>query len=131
MKVLIASTEEQEAEILDLLDYMYEEIFPQFFSDVEIEKFRGEHFLHMSREELSYYGTRKEYFMILSSLQTIISIIESKQKEKQYEYYRNLFLQNVGILEENGITCPFELDHFLIKNTDISRFGKAANVYLA
>ncbi|WP_433748472.1 DUF5365 family protein [Falsibacillus pallidus] len=133
MKVLFASTQEQEEKICELLDTFYSQIFPQYFSDEEIVKFHELKILHTTTRHFEYFGTLKEAFQVISSLQTIISILDVHQKEKLNSFYVNLFTTNVNILQEFGLFFPFTLEQFY-PNVDIetsfSIYTKAANEML-
>ena len=133
VKVLFASTHEQEEKISELLDTFYSQIFPQYFSDEEIVKFHELKILHTTTRHFEYFGTLKEAFQVISSLQTIISILDVHQKEKLNQYYVNIFDQNVKILQKFGLFFPFSLEQFysdLDMKQTFSVYTKAANELL-
>ncbi|MFD2683008.1 YhcU family protein [Bacillus seohaeanensis] len=130
MKVVIASTHEQEEKIQELINYMYFTIFPNYFTDDEIEHFEDLQVLHTATRHFEYFGTLKEAFQVISSLQTIISIIENSSKESAYE---EMFYTNVQILQDFGLCFPFSYEQFSEGENskyNLSMYAKAANQLL-
>ncbi|WP_018664097.1 DUF5365 family protein [Heyndrickxia acidiproducens] len=126
MKVVFASTEDQIEKIEELVQYMYTEVFPKYFNDEQIVEYQASNVLSLSDSPYKQIGTLKEGYQIISSLQTIISILEAKEKKKQY--YIELFEFNKYFLEQNGLHFPFSFSQFSIeKNNGFSIFNKAAN----
>ncbi|WP_231893391.1 DUF5365 family protein [Rossellomorea aquimaris] len=130
VKVLLASTHEQEEKIQELISYMYCTIFPDYFTDEEIEQFEDMQVLHTTTRNFEYFGTLKEAFQVISSIQTIISIVESGSKEDVYE---EMFYHNAQILQGFGMFFPLSFDQF---NEDsdcrhsLSVYSKAVNQLL-
>lgn len=126
MKIIIASTEEQEEKIKELVQCFYEEVFPYYFSDQEIHMFRELQILHITSRHLETLG---DAFKIITSLQTILSILQS---DKDLEEYEDLFQKNVIILNELQVFFPFDLDQFLEEKPfeSVSMYAKAANELL-
>jgi hypothetical protein len=112
MKVRYASTLLQEEEIDQLIDYMYTDIFPRYFSEDEVEYFRKMKVLHTPSRHHDYTGTLKDAFEILSSLQLIIALIEANEKQALGERYKKIFERNVQILQQYHLHFPFTLDQF-------------------
>ncbi len=130
MKILIASTPEQEEQIQELIEYMYCTVFPDYFTDGEIRQMDDLKVLHTHVHEVEYVGTLKEAFQIISSLQTLIAIIETGCEEK---VYREMFAHNAGILRGFGISFPFTFDQFSEGHdcdNHISLYAKPANQLL-
>ncbi|MCU9612562.1 YhcU family protein [Caldibacillus lycopersici] len=132
MKIVYASTPEQESKIKHLVEYFYSTIFPKYFSDDEIHSFIEWNFLNVSNQnQLS--GTLKESYQIISSLEILISLIESNHMENRH-HYQQMFEKNAEILNEVDMTFPFTYDQFM-GDKDISLesgsiYIKAANEWL-
>ncbi|UQD51267.1 hypothetical protein C0971_03990 [Bacillus methanolicus] len=109
MKVVYASTPEQEQKIKELVDYFYSSVFPIYFSDEDIMEFNRLKVLHTSTRHFEYFGTLKEAYQVIASLQTLISILETSQSK---EKYYSLFVKNASILEEFDIYFPFTFSQF-------------------
>ncbi|RLQ97388.1 YhcU family protein [Falsibacillus albus] len=133
MKILFASTHEQEEKISELINTFYTQIFPQYFSDEEIAKFHELKILHTTTRHFEYFGTLKEAFQVISCLQTIISILDVQQKGKLENHYQEVFERNTKILQKFGLLFPFHLEQFqeeISMQTNFSIYTKAANELL-
>ncbi|WP_316572445.1 YhcU family protein [Neobacillus sp. YIM B06451] len=130
MKIVFASTPGQEDEIDDLIKYFYSGILPRYFSDGEIKEFQRLGVLH-TKSSQDAYGTLRDAFYVMASLQTLISILESPKPSDQH---RALFLKNADNLRYYGLLFPFGYDSFLPvqKRGDsfLSVFAPAANQLL-
>ncbi|WP_026574394.1 YhcU family protein [Bacillus sp. UNC438CL73TsuS30] len=128
MKIVFASTPSQEEEIYGLVGYIYSTVFPLYFSDDEIRSFEQLKVLHTSSKQFEDFSTLKDAFQVMTSMQTIISILESPTLDDQYS---SLFNKNVSNLQEFGLFFPFEYDQFVeaknMKNSIFSIYTKAAN----
>ncbi|MFD1738981.1 DUF5365 family protein [Bacillus salitolerans] len=111
MKVVVASTPEQEQFISELVDYIYREVFPTYFTDEYIEELQKLDVLIPKTEGL-YNGTLKEAFQLISSMQAIIAVIETVSTEDISETHYEIFEKNTSILEEYGYNFPFSIHHF-------------------
>ncbi|MBD8071060.1 DUF5365 family protein [Bacillus sp. PS06] len=132
MKIVCASTPEQENYIKELIEYIYSEIFPLHFSDEYIIKMEAINVLAPNEEDLQYNGTMKEAFQLISSLQALIAVMETVQYEMIERTHEDIFSKNVMILNEYGYSFPFTLDQFTtLKHEVISRYSKPTNLYLA
>lgn len=131
MKIVFASTPDQEVKIKELVDSFYQDVFPLYFSDKDIDEFKKMKVLHTSTRHFEYFGTLKESFQVITSLQTIISILESLDSDQDYEA---VFQKNVQILKEFGLNFPFEYGQFIVakdlKEEVFSVYTKAANELL-
>lgn len=130
VKVLLASTHEQEDKIQELIQYMYCTIFPDYFTDDEIEQFDDMQVLHTTTRKFEYFGTLKEAFQVISSLQTLISIVESGSKEEVYE---EMFYHNAEILQGFGMFFPLSYDQFSEESDckhNLSIYSRADNQLL-
>jgi peroxiredoxin len=131
VKIVFASTPGQEEEICELVRYIYSNIFPLYFTDDDIHQFQQLKILHTSEQQLQEFGTLKDAFQVMASIQTLISILESPQLDNQYEA---LFNKNAATLEEFGMAFPFAYEQFVeaknMKNTMLSIYTKADNELL-
>ncbi len=133
MKIVFASTPGQEKKVEELAQYFYSEILPLYFNDEDILKFEELKVLHTSREDFDNFSTLGEAFRVITSLQTVISILETK---KNPERYKPVFQKNAETLREYGINFPFDYNQFLEAkrnnpHNQISIFTRAANSILA
>ena len=124
MKIVFASTPSQEEEINELVRYVYSNIFPLYFSDEEISQFEELKVLDTSLD----FNTLKDAFQVMTSIQTVISILESSPLDEQYEM---VFNKNVAILKEFGLFFPFDFEQFMegksLKSSMLSIYSKADN----
>lgn len=131
MKIVFASTPGQEEKISELIQHFYSSVFPLYFSDQEIRKFERLKVLHTTTRHFEYFGTLREAFHVITSLQTLISILESPCQQEHYEV---LFSKNAEKLKDYNLFFPFEYDQFLdarfLKDTSFSTYTKAANELL-
>jgi len=127
VKIVFASTPGQEEEICGLVRYIYSTVFPLYFTDAEIKEYEQINVLQTNDE----YSTLKDAFQVMTSMQTIISILESPSL---YEHFETLFNKNVEILDEFGLFFPFKFEQFAqardMKNSMFSIYTKAANELL-
>ena len=133
MKVVFASTQEQEEKIHELADFMYSSIFPNYYDDDEIAKFKKLKVLHTSKRHFEYFSTLKEAYQVITSLQTIISILEYKLKHPLDKTYEDIFNHNVAILSEYNVFFPFYYYQFkadIKTKFSLSIYKKAANELL-
>lgn len=134
MKIVFASTPGQEEEISGLVRYIYSDVFPLYFTDEEISEFEKLKVLHTTANHVEDFSTLKDAFQVMTSMQTLISILESPVL---HTHYSSLFNKNVANLQEFGLFFPFEFDHFIdarnlknFKNNMFSVYTKAANELL-
>lgn len=130
MKIVYASTQEQENEIRELVMRFYRDIFPLYFSDDKIQEFERTKVLTLSAKKLNYHGTMKEAYAVIASLQTLISILESADPKAKYEW---VFYNNAQTLNEYGIHFPFSYEQFTEEQglgSILSVYAKAANQLL-
>ena len=127
MKIVFASTPSQEEEINELVRYIYSNIFPLYFTDEEICQFERLKVLHTSED----FNTLKDAFQVMTSIQTLISILEATELDIQYSL---LFDKNVETLKEFGLFFPFNYEHFeqakTIRTSMLSIYSKADNELL-
>ncbi|MCA1030764.1 YhcU family protein [Bacillus timonensis] len=132
MKVVYASTPEQETHIKELVEYIYTSIFPEFFSDHYISKLEALNVLLPNEEDLHYNGTLKDAFYVISSLQAIIAVLDTVKDDIIDESHRDIFEKNVRTLEDYGYSFPLTIEQFSqTKHDVISKYSKPTNVFLA
>ena len=128
MKVVQASTPCQEEEIKQLIKQVYSEVFPIYFSDKEIKEYEKYNVLYTSTNHFERFGTLKEAYKVIASLQTLISILKNERFEDQYI---EVFYKNISILKEYDLYFPFEYKQFaesrIRGNEEFSIYAKAAN----
>lgn len=132
MKVVYASTPDQEQRIARLIQKYYTDIFPKYFTDDEIKEFENLNVLHTSTRHFEYFGTLREAYQVICGLETIYSILEMPEVDAQYE---NMFYKNVEILKAFDISFPFHFSQFsqmkeMNVDTRFSVYSNAANEWL-
>lgn len=131
VKIVSASTEEQEEHIQNLIETMFTVTFPKFFSDETIHSIAERTILKKS--DLFYNGTMEEALKIISSLQTLIVLLELKAAGKEQKHFQELFERNCKILRNFGICFPFSFDQFPTggdRKEKLSRYTKPANKWM-
>jgi len=128
LKIVYASTPGQEEKIVELANYFYTDIFPLYFTDEDIQDFERLEVLHIRPEQFERFSTLGDAFQVITSMQTLISILESGNIPKKYQM---MFRKNVQILTNYGISFPFNYSQFSESNhihlEYISTYTKAAN----
>ncbi|WP_071459027.1 DUF5365 family protein [Bacillus massilinigeriensis] len=131
MKIVFASTPGQEKRIVELIRYFYSDVMPLYFNDSEIQRCREEKVLQITREHFETFSTLRDAFRVITSLQTLISILE---KGCFSERYCTLYWKNVSILSDFGFNFPFDFKEFEesapVSHDYISIYSKAANSIL-
>jgi hypothetical protein len=115
MNTAYAATKEQEEYIHYLVNYFYTNIFPYYFADEQIHEFEKWQVLSLQEKRVKYNGTTKEAFQIISSLQSLITVIEYVGKSGDCRRYRDVFQRNVELLRRYGIMFPFAIEQFAAK----------------
>lgn len=128
MKIVFASTPDQEEKINELVKRFYRDIFPMYFSDKDIKKF-DQNVLNNETAQLD--GTLKEAYHVIASLQTLLSILESRILAYDHQA---LYEKNVETLHEYGFKFPFSFEEFIYakenKTSFFSTYTQAANQLL-
>ena len=125
MKVVFASTPEQRIKIMELTKQLYSEVFPNYFTDEEIEEFKKQNILRFTTNQFEQIDTLKDAYQVIASLQTLTLILEGETLDDQY---METYYKNVSILEEYGVQFPFDFNQFVdSKNDQISIYTKVAN----
>ncbi|BBW97355.1 YhcU family protein [Geobacillus sp. FSL W8-0032] len=131
MKMMYAVTPEQENYMHYLLNYFYSGIFPYYFDDEQIRQFEEWGILSLDHERVTYNGTMKEAFHIISALQSLITVIEWIGERGKCEPYEWLFVRNQTILARYGITFPFQANQFAKKRAfPCSQYVPAASEWV-
>ncbi|MRX71569.1 hypothetical protein GJU40_05185 [Bacillus lacus] len=132
MKIIIASTEEQERYIEELVNTMYNKVFPMYFSEELIAKLEELSVLRPSGSDSYLNSTLDQAFKIMSSLQTLICVLEHSNSIEENEY-KKMFEKNKQTLEEFGYSFPLKMEHFLeeaVSEEELHHYGKPANKWL-
>jgi|tagenome__1003787_1003787.scaffolds.fasta_scaffold19414752_1 hypothetical protein len=131
VKVVFASTPCQQEEIEGLINQLYSNIFPRYFTDGEIHEYEKRKVLYLSNSHLEQLGTLKEAYKVIASLQTLILILESESLDDQY---METFYKNSSILNDYGLNFPFEYHQFVKsrekKSNELSMYTRAVNELL-
>jgi hypothetical protein len=136
VKVVYASTPEQEDHIGELVQHLLTNILPYYFTDKEIENLESQLSLHTGAVHDTftvYNGTLKEAFHIISCLQAIIAVIETIQDEGIKLKHRELYKRNVNMLRDFGFSFPFAIEQFTQQTKNpmmLSKFIRASNQFL-
>ncbi|MFS0862412.1 DUF5365 family protein [Fredinandcohnia sp. 179-A 10B2 NHS] len=132
MRIVVASTPEQEHHIEELINYMYSSIFPIYFEDDYIVKLEKLNVLAPKEEDVYYNRTLDKAFKVISSLQAIIAVLETVKYEGFEDSHEEIFLKNAQTLNDYGYSFPFTINEFQSVNHEVlSKYSKPANQYLA
>lgn len=112
VKVMFAATKDQEEIIVELVNYLYSEIFPFYYEDEEISEFKAIGILNIKKRHFEKFSTLKEAYQVIASLQTIIAILEQRIRKPISGYYDIIFNQNVKILDKFNLCFPFNYSQF-------------------
>ncbi|WP_428909415.1 DUF5365 family protein [Niallia sp. Krafla_26] len=131
MKVVFASTPEQRTKIMELSKQIYTDVFPNYFTDQQIQEFEKRNILQFTPNQFQELDTLKDAYQVIASLQTLILILQSESVTDQY---METYYKNISILEDYGVQFPFEFEQFvnekINKSENISIYTKAANEFL-
>jgi hypothetical protein len=132
VKIVFAATPEQAEKVRELVENVYSNIFPVYFTDREINEFERHNVLRASTRHYETFDTLKDAYKVITSLQTIISILELYEPKNEYQ---PIFDKNVSMLNEQDLYFPFSFDQFKANwniNSDmLSIYSSAANEWLA
>ncbi|WP_203364110.1 DUF5365 family protein [Bacillus sp. REN10] len=112
MKVFMASTKEQEEKIAELVCDIKERILPRFFADEELQQMHKLDVLNITKVHNQSFHLLRDAFKVIASLQTIISILETKDPSQLSAYYEEMFQRNVDILKGFDLHFPYLLSQF-------------------
>lgn len=119
MKVITASTPEQQNYVSDLIEKLYENIFPYFFSNDYIRELKDFKLMQVPNlEDLSL----TEIMEVTAAIQTITTILDQLAKSNQkLDEYSEAFNKNAVILSKYHIDFPFKLvDFHMVQTGEIS-----------
>ncbi|MDS9998294.1 DUF5365 family protein [Bacillus atrophaeus] len=109
VRIVNAATEEQESFINELTMELLDDVFPLFFSELDIQRYKKKGVLSLTNQY--YQGTLKEAFQIMACLQMIHTILTKPYR--QYDMKDQvLFDKNSTLLNECGMFFPFALSDF-------------------
>ncbi|UFU01241.1 YhcU family protein [Radiobacillus kanasensis] len=110
MKVVTASTPEQQLYMKEQLQDLYDRVFPCFFSMSYIQQLKEFKLLQPAKlEDL----TMVEILEVIAAVQTISTILETlHDNQAAIEVYEEAFRKNASILNKYEIDFPFELEDF-------------------
>ncbi|WP_407272787.1 DUF5365 family protein [Radiobacillus sp. PE A8.2] len=110
MKVITASTPDQQAYVKELIENLYSRIFPCFFTTTYISELKDFELMRVPNlSELSLH----EIMEVTAAIQTISTILETiAQTEEELESYNSVFKKSTAILNNYHIDFPFQLLDF-------------------
>lgn len=131
MKIVFASTPGQEEKVVELVQDIYTNIFPRYFSDDEIKRFEQNKVLQLVQSNFAGFDTLRDAYSVITCLQTIISILETIEPQIEYKC---IFDKNASMLTEMGMNFPFVFNQFknvrFLRDDMLSIYSSAANQYL-
>ncbi|MGN7941376.1 DUF5365 family protein [Metabacillus sp. 22489] len=133
MKVVVASTEEQERHIDELVEQLYTELFPKFFPDGEIHKLKEQNVLKPQDSDQMFNSNLKDAFQIISSLQAVVAVLEHIEDCKHGQDYQKMFERNCKNLNDYGYYFPMtfsQFKHAKSQNGEFSQYVKPANDWI-
>lgn len=128
MKIVIASTVEQVEKIKELIEEMYRDVFPMYFSDEKILDFQSLKVLNMTDDHFERFGTLKEAFQVIASLQTIVSILRVQTSWPLSHHYEAIFNRNVQTIQNFGLFFPFTFKEFSNRYHSFDKLSMFAKV---
>lgn len=133
MKVVVASTNEQENHIAELVEQLYTDIFPRFFPDEKIMELKNLNVLQPQASDQMYNATLKDAFQIISSLQALIAVLDLLHEGKHEVEYKDIFERNTQNLNDYGYFFPLTFSQFKDAESQegqFSQFIRPANRYM-
>lgn len=120
VRIVNATTAEQESFIKELSMELIHDVFPLYFSELDIQRFKKKGVLSLNNHY--YQGTLKEAFQIMACLQ-MIHIILTKPSPHSDLSDQAIFEKNSKMLNDFGIYFPFAFSDFQ-KKTNKAFFGQ-------
>lgn len=133
MKIVVASTNEQENHIAELVQQLYADIFPRFFPDEKIMELKKLNVLQPQASDQIYNSTLKDAFQIISSLQALIAVLDLLHDGKHEDEYKDIFERNTQNLNDYGYFFPLTFSQFKDAESQegqFSQFIRPANQYM-
>lgn len=115
MKVVTASTPEQQSYVRSLLDYFYSSVLPRFFSDTYVKDLKT--FGVLCKSDLEEYSLQ-DIMEVTAALQTLQHLLECIIEKDHSNQMAQKFQRNQAILERHQIYFPFRLQDFTTHDTD-------------
>jgi len=109
MKVVTASTPEQQSYVRSLLDYFHEKVLPSFFSESYVHDLKM--FGVLNHADLDEYSLN-EILEVTAALQTLQHILECVQEKDESPHLARKFRKNQEILERHRLYFPFRYQDF-------------------
>ncbi|MBY8912691.1 YhcU family protein [Bacillus sp. YC2] len=107
VRIVNAATDGQESAIKELSSELFQKVFPLYFSELEIQRFKKRGVLSLQNQ--LYQGTLKEAFQIMACLQTVHIILSKPGAASDVQA---LFNKNCALLNECGMLFPFTYADF-------------------
>jgi len=128
MKVVTASTPEQQSYVRSLLDHFHRSILPSFFSESYVEDLKA--FGVLNQVELEEYSLQ-EIMEVTVALQTLQHILECVLEYGKYPQLARKFQRNQEILERHQFYFPFRFQDFTPSEYEVNLASvKPANQWL-
>ncbi|KGP93292.1 hypothetical protein N780_12120 [Pontibacillus chungwhensis BH030062] len=129
MKIVTASTFEQQEYVKEKITYFFDSLFPFFFSKnyaIDLENFGV-----LSIEGVEEYSL-KEILEVTAALQTLQSLLECISDRVGDPKHSKQFDRNTKILEKHSIYFPLRYDDFLSTSDKeaLSLMGKPENQWI-
>lgn len=114
LKIALAAPPEIEAYIGELTEYIKYKIMPSYLTSDECTYFLSMNVLDPQASPVNRYnGLLEEALHIVSSLQVLISVIESLRSQNVDDRARLLFEHNSQKLKEYGFFFPLTIEYFV------------------
>lgn len=133
MRVVYAASLGQKKMINELIDELYNSVFPLYFEEGEIKEFILWEVLKTPDEREEWLETANDAFRIIAALHVLISLLKLNSLPMDHPEYQSIFSKNKRVLERYHISFPFTYCQFsALHRPDeaFSMFSRAANEYL-
>lgn len=121
MKIACAAPAEMEYYIEELTEQLLYDLLPQYVSDERLQHIHNHYLLgHHDESNPLYNGLLDEALQVISSLQTVIALVESIQHRPIEKSDRDRFSKNVRILSKFGFIFPLSIELFERENLLVS-----------
>jgi len=121
LKIACAAPAEMEHYIEELTEQLLYDLLPQYVSDERLQHIHSHYLLgHHDESNPLYNGLLDEALQVISSLQTVIALVESIQHRPIKKSDRDRFGKNVRILSKFGFIFPLSIELFERENLLVS-----------
>lgn len=110
MKVVTASTPEQQSYVQSLLDTFHDKVLPSFFSESYVHDLKT--FGVLTHADLEEYSLN-EILEVTAALQTLQHILECVLENDESPHLARKFKKNQEILERHQLYFPFRYQDFI------------------